>query len=61
MIVVQHIKLNVNHFKKYFNIRPFEATVSTQPADRKIGLRSEMGLAVMMFPATACVSVTYNY
>ena len=34
-------------------ILPFEATVRRHRAERKIGFRSEMGLAVMMLPATA--------
>ena len=33
--------------------RPLDATVRVTPAAKKSGFKSEMGLAVMMFPETA--------
>ena len=40
-----------------FNSKPFEARFSFTPRAMKVGLRSDMGLAVAMFPDTAWVGV----
>ena len=37
----------------FFIVLPSETTLRVQPAAMKSGLRSEIGLAVMMFPAMA--------
>ena len=34
---------------------PFEARLSFVPVAMKVGLRSEMGLALMILPPTACI------
>ena len=53
-VICEFLLFEKKNTRNYYNYQPpTDATVRVQPAAMKIGFKSEIGLAVMMFPPMA--------